>query len=202
MFIEKRKKNPLRWGLWLMGLALTLVVWDMGRFAGALEERARSSSLANIPSVDLIAVLTGGQGRLKEAFRLLENQYGRSLLISGTSASLEDILRVNDVTNFPDVMKSQVYLDPESLRTVDNAQKIRQVVEDLQLRSVLIVTSNYHMQRSMELIQAELAKAPPVDVALYPFPVQSPNFDPGTWWKSLDAWRIFISEYVKSWSPM
>ncbi len=173
----------------------------MGRFAGALEERARNSLQAP-PAVDLIAVLTGGQGRLKEAFRLLEKQRGRTLLISGTSASLDDILKVNGVENFPDLMRSQVFMDPDSQRTVDNAQKIRAVVEKQQIRSVLVVTSNYHMQRSMELIQEELAKPPAIDVTLYPYPVYSPNFDPRTWWKSLDAWRIFVSEYLKSWSPL
>ena len=201
MFNDRRKKRAYKWTLWPLGLAMTLVVWDMGRFAGALEERARND-LTSIPSVDLIAVLTGGQGRLKEAFRLLENQDGRSLLISGTSASLDDILEANDVENFPDALRGQVHMDPESERTVDNAKKIREVVEELQAMSVLVVTSNYHMQRSMDLIHGELSKEPVLDVAMYPFPVKSPNFDPRSWWKSSAAWRIFISEYLKSWSPL
>ncbi len=185
------------WILGVIGLAAVLLIWDMGRFSGALEQKAKMD-LEALPSVDLIAVLTGGQGRLKEAFRLLENGQGRALLISGTNAPLEDILEANGVMNFPDHLKEDVILDAASQRTFDNAKEIREAVRRLDARSLLVVTSNYHMQRSLELIQEEFSKRPRVDVVVYTYPVSSPNFDTDSWWKGLSGWRIFISEYVKS----
>ncbi len=185
------------WILGVIGLAAALLIWDMGRFSGALEQKAKMD-LEALPSVDLIAVLTGGQGRLKEAFRLLENGQGRALLISGTNAPLEDILEANGVVNFPEHLKEDVILDAASQRTFDNAKEIREAVRRLDARSLLVVTSNYHMQRSLELIQEEFSKRPRVDVVVYTYPVSSPNFDTDSWWKGLSGWRIFVSEYVKS----
>ena len=185
------------WILGVVGLMAVLLIWDMGRFSGALEQKAKMD-FESLPSVDLIAVLTGGQGRLKEAFRLLENGQGRALLISGTNAPLEDILEANGVVNFPEHLKEDVILDAASQRTFDNAKEIREAVRRLDARSLLVVTSNYHMQRSLELIQEEFSKRPRVDVVVYTYPVSSPNFDTASWWKGLSGWRIFISEYVKS----
>ena len=185
------------WVAGVVGLLIVLLIWDMGRFSGALEQKARMD-FQSLPSVDLIAVLTGGQGRLKEAFRLLELGQGRALLISGTNAPLEDILEANGVEDFPDHLKGDVILDAQSQRTFDNAKEIRAAVRRLDARSLLVVTSNYHMQRSLELIQEEFAKRPRVDIVVYPYPVSSPNFDPASWWKSFSGWRLFISEYFKS----
>jgi uncharacterized SAM-binding protein YcdF (DUF218 family) len=185
------------WILGVVGLMAVLLIWDMGRFSGALEQKAKMD-LESLPSVDLIAVLTGGQGRLKEAFRLLESGQGRALLISGTNAPLEDILEANGVVDFPDHLKEDVILDAASQRTFDNAKEIREAVRRLDARSLLVVTSNYHMQRSLELIQEEFSKRPRVDVVVYTYPVSSPNFDTASWWKGFSGWRIFISEYVKS----
>ncbi|MEO5666443.1 MAG: YdcF family protein [Bdellovibrionota bacterium] len=185
------------WILGVLGLFFVLLIWDMGRFSGALEQKARMD-FESLPSVDLIAVLTGGRGRLKEAFRLLESGQGRALLISGTSASLEDILQANGVENFPDNLKHDVILDAHSQRTFDNAKEIRSAVRRLDARSLLVVTSNYHMQRTLELIQEEFAKAPHVDIVVYTYPVMSPNFDPSFWWRRFSGWRLFMSEYFKT----
>ena len=196
MFIERRRPKRPRILLWVSALLVMVLIWDMGRFAGALEEKARNT-LVSLPSVDLIAVLTGGQGRMKEAFRLLENAQGRFLLISGTGASLDAILEANDIQLDP-IKRSRIFMDPRSQRTFDNAVEIVRTIEETQSRSVLVVTSNYHMQRSLDLIQ-EALEPKGMDVVLFPYPVQSPNFDPDRWWKSFDAWRIFLSEYIKSW---
>lgn len=185
------------WILGVLGLCFVLLVWDMGRFSGALEQKARMD-FELMPSVDLIAVLTGGQGRLKEAFRLLELGQGRALLISGTNAPLEDILEANGVEDFPEHLKDDVILDDQSQRTFDNAKEIREAVQRLDARSLLVVTSNYHMQRSLELIQEEFDKRPRVDAVVYTYPVSSPNFNPSSWWASFSGWRLFVSEYFKS----
>lgn len=197
-FIERRRKPAFRWKGWVIGLALTVLVWDMGRFAGALEERSRAQFLST-PTVDLIAVLTGGQGRLREAFDLFEGGKGRYLLISGTSSSLDDILAANDVLDLSAVQRQHIYLDSDSQTTSENAEEVRRSIESFQARNVLLVTSNYHMERSLRLIEEELQREPALNVELFSFPVQSPNFNPETWWTSIDAWRIFLSEYVKSW---
>lgn len=195
---RKRSRYNSRWLTWTLGFLFILLVWDMGRFSGALEEKARGVDFDSIPSVDLIAVLTGGQGRLKEAFRLLESGQGRVLLISGTSASLEDILQANGISNIPPPLISRVILDPHSQGTFDNAKEIKSAVLSFDARSVLVVTSNYHMQRSLELIQDEFSKEPRVDTVLHAYPVNSPNFDPDYWFISATGWQIFVSEYFKS----
>lgn len=195
---RKRRVYKSRWVTWSLAFIFILIVWDLGRFSGALEEKARGIKFEDLPDVDLIAVLTGGQGRLKEAFKLLESGQGRVLLISGTNASLEDILLVNGVDNIPPTLKDRVVLDSHSQRTFDNAKEIKSMAFTFGARSVLVVTSNYHMQRSLQLIQDEFAKEPRLDTILHAYPVNSPNFDLENWHSSLTGWRLVLSEYFKS----
>jgi uncharacterized SAM-binding protein YcdF (DUF218 family) len=195
---RKRSVYKTRWLTWTVGFLFIVWVWDLGRFSGSLEEKARGVPFEELPSVDLIAVLTGGQGRLREAFRLLESDRGRVLLISGTNASLPDILEANELKNIPNHLMERVILDPHSQRTFDNAKEIKAAVKTFGARSLLVVTSNYHMRRSLDLIQEEFAKEPRVDVVVHAYPVGSPNFDLDRWYKSFSGWRLFLSEYFKS----
>jgi uncharacterized SAM-binding protein YcdF (DUF218 family) len=177
---------------------VAFVAYDLSTFAARLWPA--SPKVEDLPSVDLIVVLTGGQGRLREALSLLQNQKGKELLISGTFAqsTIDDILSANEISDFPEAYKSRIRLDPGSQRTVENVQEIRRVIERDQFQSVLVVTSNYHMKRTLWLLEEELARKPAIKVDLIPYPVSSPNFEVVSWWKSLAGWQILFSEYFKT----
>ena len=65
-------------------------------------------------------------------------------------------------------------------------------MRDRGFSSLIVVTSAYHMPRTM----AELAKQLP-DVALVPFPVVTEKLRNEPWWTSGPTARLIISEYAK-----
>ncbi len=72
-----------------------------------------------------------------------------------------------------------VDLDHSAVNTVGNAAETRRWAQGPRFRSLIVVTSNYHMPRTM----AELGRQLP-DVALIPFPVVSDKLRAEPWWTS------------------
>jgi len=192
-----------RWSRKTPLIALFVVLplaFDMGYFAKGLLPDVGDP--AAVPEVDVIAVLTGGQGRLREALTFLNQNKGHHLFVSGTDprSQLLDILKANNFESLSEELRSRILLGDASRNTVENALEVRKVVEDLKARSVLLVTSTYHMRRARVLIENELAKDPAREVRIFSYPVESPNFERLRWWRTFTGWRILFSEYLKSWS--
>lgn len=183
----------------LLALAVMLpLAFDLGFFTAGLLPAPKHPD--EVAPVDLIAVLTGGQGRLKEALQFLRNGKGQYLFVSGTDPKSQwlDILKANHLDPGTDDIGSKVILDDESRSTADNAVKIRHMAEKLGVQSILVVTSNYHVRRAMRLMEQEFRREPAMTVSVSAYPVESPNFSAHSWWKSLAGWRILFSEYFKS----
>ena len=68
----------------------------------------------------------------------------------------------------------------------------RRWATDRGFRSLIIVTSAYHMPRAL----AEIAHQLP-DVALVPFPVVSDRLRVEPWWSNGATTRLVLSEYFK-----
>lgn len=181
----------------LLAILLPLA-FDLGFFAAGLLPETRSPE--QIAPVDLIVVPTGGQGRLREALQFLQNGRGKFLFISGTApdAQLSSILKANRIDEFPVELRQRILLGDESRSTLENAIEIRKIAEKLRARSILFVTSAYHMRRALGLLETEFRKPPEFRVLIAGYPVESPNFARDTWWKGWTGWRILFSEYYKS----
>ena len=75
---------------------------------------------------------------------------------------------------------------------ISDAIETRRWARDRQFTSLIVVTSAYHMPRTM----AELEQQMP-DVALVPFPVVTEKLRNEPWWTSGPTARLIISEYAK-----
>jgi uncharacterized SAM-binding protein YcdF (DUF218 family) len=137
---------------------------------------------------DGIVVLTGGSSRIVDALDLLAAGHGKRLLITGVhpATSLGEIAR-----QLPERVRCCVDLDRSAVNTLGNAVETRRWAVRRGFRSLIVVTSNYHMPRAM----AELAHQLP-NVVLIPFPVVSEKLRGESWWHGGTA-RLLLSEYVK-----
>ena len=142
-------------------------------------------------SADGIVVLTGGASRINDAIELLAAGRGQRLLISGANPTTHsiDILRLNP--EFERWIRCCVDFD-RSVNTRGNAIETRRWAQSRGFRSLIVVTSSYHMPRAM----AEIAHQLP-DVALIPFPVISDRRNGDSWWTNEAATRLLVSEYLK-----
>ena len=97
-----------------------------------------------------IVVLTGGKNRIKSAFDSIERFHAKNILISGVykGTKLEDILGDTEVLG--DV---SVVLGYKALNTEGNAKEIREVAEELGMKEIVLITSDYHMLRSLHEVR-------------------------------------------------
>jgi uncharacterized SAM-binding protein YcdF (DUF218 family) len=143
-------------------------------------------------NADGIVVLTGGSSRVSDAMELLAAGYGKRLLISGVhpTNAASDISR-----SLPDnqsLLGCCVDLDRSAVNTRSNAAETRRWARERGFRSLIVVTSNYHMPRAI----AELSHAMP-DITLIPFAVIGDRWRDEPWWTSGATLRLLLSEYVK-----
>jgi uncharacterized SAM-binding protein YcdF (DUF218 family) len=142
-------------------------------------------------NADGIVVLTGGASRINDAIELLQHGHGKRLLISGLNraTTLAEIARLNP--EFASTVRCCVDID-RSLNTLGNAIETRRWTERQHFRSLIVVTSNYHMPRAL----AELAHQMP-EVALVAYPVVAERQKTEPWWTRAAPPRLVVLEYFK-----
>lgn len=142
-------------------------------------------------NADGIVVLTGGSSRVADAIELLSEGRGKRLLITGVhrATTSAEIARVAPA--YGRLIACCVDLDHSALNTVGNALETRRWANSNRIRSLIVVTSNYHMPRAM----AELGRQLP-DVFLIPFPVVTEKMRNDPWWSPATA-KLLLSEYLK-----
>jgi uncharacterized SAM-binding protein YcdF (DUF218 family) len=143
-------------------------------------------------NADGIVVLTGGASRIADAIDLLAAGRGKRLLISGVhrSTTTSAIARINP--RYQGLVACCVDLDHSAINTVGNAIETRRWAHERRFASLIVVTSAYHMPRTM----AELARQMP-DTVLVPFPVVTDRLRSEPWWSSAPTARLILSEYAK-----
>jgi uncharacterized SAM-binding protein YcdF (DUF218 family) len=171
-------------------LATVFVVAAVG-FVGFISQ-LRGAETRPSRTADGIVVLTGGSSRVSDAMELLADGYGKRLLISGVhpTSPASDISR--SVTDNQLLMNCCVDLDRSAVNTRSNAAETRRWARERGFKSLIVVTSNYHMPRAI----VELTHAMP-DVTLIPFAVVGDKWRDEPWWTSGATMRLLLSEYVK-----
>ncbi len=145
-----------------------------------------------VPRTDAIVVVTGGSQRVGDAIGLLGAERGSRLLISGVNekTSREELAKLNPSSR--ELLACCVDLDYRARNTIGNAIEARRWLRKHGFRSLLVVTSNYHMPRTL----AEFAHAMP-DVRLVPHPVVTDQIDTGGWWNRWSTMKVLVPEYAK-----
>jgi uncharacterized SAM-binding protein YcdF (DUF218 family) len=168
-------------GLWLFVLGFVMFATAVMREPAELVNKA-----------DGIVVLTGGETRISEGARLLREGHAQRMLISGVNkvASRDELMRLSglDASRFG----CCVDLGYRALDTIGNAGEARLWAGAKGYRSLIVVTSSYHMPRSM----AELSREMP-GVELIAHPVVSKSFRKQAWWLHPATTRTLLSEYLK-----
>jgi len=173
----------------LAGAAIAAGAFGFIVFAGfALRDRDTDGQRA-----DGIVVLTGAELRIAEGARLLNEARGQRLLISGVNprVSRADLIRI---TRLPaERLDCCVDVGRKAADTIGNATESRDWAKEHGYRSLILVTSSYHMPRSL----IEFARVMP-DVEIIPHAVVPRSFPDEAWWLHPGAARILLSEYLKS----
>jgi uncharacterized SAM-binding protein YcdF (DUF218 family) len=167
-------------------LALAAFLSGFVVFAIAVARFAPARSV----QADGIVVLTGGKHRLSVAAALLSDRRGKRLLISGANpiATRHDLFQHSGLS--ADVFKCCVDVGYDANDTSGNASEAKAWAKANHFSRLIIVTSSYHMPRSL----TEFGRAMP-DVSLVPYPVLPQRSQ--NWWADAIKARVIFFEYVK-----
>lgn len=184
----------IRLGVWL---TIVLSVLGLGYFLYLVDEP--SSTIP--PEVDGLVVFTGGKNRIPYTLNLLTKIHIQRLLISGLNPRLtpNELIstfypytkQTKEIVHVSHILKYCTDLDYRSTSTYENIQETDRWVKRNRFLSILIVTSDYHMPRTVLLsrhffdpnYKAYYIKAP-VQMSLYSS-------------HSSEILRIYLLEYVK-----
>ncbi len=159
--------------------------------------------VATIPTIpetlpeqaDAAVILTGGSERLKAGVDLLKNGKVRTLFISGVGEGVTkgDLLQQ---TGYPAEavlsLMPYMFLGFEANDTHTNAKEVAQWVMQRGIQSLFLVTSNYHMNRSLTELKTQLPAQ-----TIYPYPVAPEHVKVGDWWQYPNSTRLLFAEYHK-----
>lgn len=143
-------------------------------------------------SVEAIVVLTGGYQRIDQALDLLDQGVGTRLLISGVNpvTSSAELKRVTGASER--LFACCVDMGYEALDTIGNANETASWIREKGYSTVLVVTNNYHMPRSL----LELGEASP-GITFLSYPVTHTDLRKDDWLTDPLAVRTLATEYVK-----
>lgn len=180
---------------WVMRLGLAAGLGLMASFAIGYSRFASGLDLREpvaVPRTDAIVVVTGGSQRIGDAIGLLGADRGSRLLISGVNEKTgrEELAKLNPSSR--ELLACCVDLDYRARNTIGNAIETRRWVRQHGFRSLLLVTSNYHMPRTA----AEFGHAMPA-VRIVPHPVVTEQIDTAGWWNEWRTVKVLVPEYVK-----
>jgi uncharacterized SAM-binding protein YcdF (DUF218 family) len=186
--LPARRRRRWRALAFFVCLPLLLFVVGFMAFVGGL-------SMAENPpdrKAEGIVVLTGGAARISDALGLLASGHGQRLLISGVypQTRAQEIARLTP--EHARWFNCCVDLDRSALNTVGNAIETRRWAVERQFKSLIVVTSNFHMPRAMAELRHQLP-----DVTLVPYPVVSERVRVDEWWSRPNSARLLLVEYAK-----
>jgi uncharacterized SAM-binding protein YcdF (DUF218 family) len=174
--------------LWAGLIAIVAFVAGFWGFAENVREQP-----AEPPRADAIVALTGGSlERLTTGVRLLEQQKGERLLISGVNRIVTDEELYQALEVDPALGECCIDVGRSAEDTLGNASETAAWAREHRYTHIILVTDDYHMPRS----EAELQLALP-EANIHPYPVRTRWTDPKLWRSDLAAATRLGAEYVK-----
>ncbi|ACE93005.1 hypothetical protein CO651_27105 [Rhizobium phaseoli] len=181
-------RRLLRWGGFGCVLAIALLFGGFLRFADSVTTLKPPVE----PKADAIVVLTGGYQRIDQAVELLQKGVGKRLLISGVHPTTTPAQIRKMTQGSANLFSCCVDIGHDALDTIGNAEETSNWIHAKGYRSVLVVTNNYHMPRSL----AELSYVDP-DIEFIPYPVVNSDLKTRNWFTDPNAMRVMLAEYAK-----
>ncbi|MDP9571544.1 UNVERIFIED_ORG: uncharacterized SAM-binding protein YcdF (DUF218 family) [Agrobacterium larrymoorei] len=186
------RRGPLRR---FIRIAILIFVVTAGAVFGGFLWFADSVATMRPPEgarADAIIVLTGGYQRIDQAVGLLRDKVGKRLLISGVNPSTTRAQIRRMTQSSPDLFACCVDMGYKAIDTIGNANEAAGWIRDKGYTSIVVVTNNYHMHRSLH----ELRSASP-NTEFIAYPVINSDLSRTNWFANPDVLRTMISEYAK-----
>ena len=172
----------------LVVVAIFIVLW-LGGFI-YFAQRINKYEIDNDTYTDAVIALTGGRHRIAEAVKILNQGKAKHLFISGVGRKIswEDIKNAQNLKIKND---ADVTIGYKAKNTIGNAQETIDWVHKNKIDSIRLVTSNYHVERSLVEFGVKDKK-----LRIIPHPVFSEKVCK-KWWRNWHTFLLIFEEYNK-----
>jgi uncharacterized SAM-binding protein YcdF (DUF218 family) len=155
-------------------------------------DEIRAEAPRTARSADGIVVLTGASQRMTDALELLAANRGRRLLVSGVNPSTTPEELKKQIPDFSRLSECCIDLGHEAQNTFGNAVETAAWAKKHGFKTLLIVTSAWHMPRALAELERETE-----NIELIPYPVVTERMREQTWWSHPPTARLLVFEYLK-----
>ncbi|RAP34068.1 YdcF family protein [Candidatus Marinamargulisbacteria bacterium SCGC AG-410-N11] len=146
---------------------------------------------------DAIVVLSGGLGnRTKLGIDLYKKGLSSKLILSGGQL-FRELAAADLMSEYAlelNVKKEDIVLERQSQSTYENATFTLKKLQQLNIRSIIVVTSNFHTKRSFKIFQKVL-KGSDIKIQITG---SEDNIDYDQWWKDYESSQKILTECFKS----
>lgn len=137
---------------------------------------------------DAIIVLSGDNGRLEKGISLFKAGYAKYLILSNSEfLDIDKVLKEG-------IPEYSIIFENNATNTYTNALYTKKLMEQNNLKSAVLVTSEYHNLRSKYIFNKIYKDS---DIKLSYATSKVFVFNPKKWWKNKESRNVLITEYLK-----
>ncbi|GDX62560.1 hypothetical protein LBMAG34_0940 [Candidatus Saccharibacteria bacterium] len=173
---------------WFFAIVIVLAVLGLAAFWGI---GFYLSPQDNLQKADAIVVVSGGQtqSRAAKGIELFKQGYAPKIIFSG--AALDDgpsnAFAMRDLALSEGVSAKNILIDEKSQNTFENAVNSKTIIDELQAKKIILVTSPYHQRRANQTFEKELGtNYEVIGVSAY-----DDRWSKSQWWRR--GFPLFIS---------
>ena len=173
---------------WFFAIVIVLAVLGLAAFRGI---GFYLSPQDNLQKADAIVVVSGGQtqSRAAKGIELFKQGYAPKIIFSG--AALDDgpsnAFAMRDLALSEGVSAKNILIDEKSQNTFENAVNSKTIIDELQAKKIILVTSPYHQRRANQTFEKELGtNYEVIGVSAY-----DDRWSKSQWWRR--GFPLFIS---------
>jgi len=181
-------------GLVLLALASCGLAWAAGLvwFVAGIPREEPPATGTSVVHTDAAVVLTGGSRRLATGLVLLASGLTDRLFVSGVYDGVEVRELLSAWTSAPDDLAKRVELGYAADSTIGNAEETASWARERGVRSIRLVTANYHMRRALVEFRAVMP-----GMEIIPHPVLPAVLPLDEWWTRRSTTTLLAGEYTK-----
>ena len=185
-----RRRKASRFRTFVVLLLILSLVW-VGGLVSFVAYIPQSSPVVT-RQADAIVVLTGGSERLPAGIGLLEEGVADRLFVTGVHAGV-DVAEILDLNaQVLTTLACCIDLGHDARHTVGNARETANWMASGERTSMILVTANYHMPRSLVLFRRMMPT-----IEIIPYPVDSRTVRMDIWWRHPRTLILLAGEYSK-----
>jgi uncharacterized SAM-binding protein YcdF (DUF218 family) len=183
-------------GLSIFLLSLIVLIRVLG---DRLYQYPVNPDLKDLPRDAANVCLAGGKFRVEAAYSLYANGVGDRMMIVGagkkSTPQLLGRAHADGATqSISQERFSRIQVETESRNTIENAFAVARFMEqNPQVKTIVLVTSGYHMRRAQMMIQTQVHR----EIKLIPYTPPSDALNQGNWWHTWLGIEVTTVEYVK-----